>query len=103
VLGFCLAGLMLRLRNSSRAQDWSARSRLLARTFVVEPRRLLEIDRNGPVSASRALCFGKPGRWYPRRTRALRQLGRALFWVLAADFIFIFTVLGCRVSSWSVP
>ena len=52
------AGLMLRLlRYSSRVQDWSARSRSLARTFVVEPRRLLEIDRNGPVSS--VLCVGK--------------------------------------------
>ena len=50
MLGFRFAGPMLRLlRNSSRAQDWSAPSRLLARTFVVEPRRLLEIDRNGPL------------------------------------------------------
>lgn len=46
-----VAGLMLRwLGERSRVQDWSSWSRWLVRTFVVEPRRVLEIDENGPVS-----------------------------------------------------
>ena len=74
------AGPMLRLlRNCSRVQDWSAWSRLLARTFVVEPRRLLEIDRNGPVSLySSCSVFSKVG-GVPAQAHFLVQLGRVLF------------------------